>query len=91
VSVPRQGRALPFPIFWGSSRAPSVILPEGPVARIPNDEEVMARLRANDSDALNLLFDRYARPALDIALRILHDYCEAEEVVQEAFFQVFKK
>jgi RNA polymerase sigma-70 factor, ECF subfamily len=51
----------------------------------------MARLRANDSNALNLLCDRYSRLFLGIALRILHDYGEAEGVVQEAFFHVYQK
>jgi len=66
-------------------------VPETTVARCPSDEELMARLDANDSNVLNLLFDRYSRLVLGIALRILHDHGEAEEVVQEAFFQVFQK
>lgn len=85
------GRALSFPIVLGGDRARSDGVPETPVARCPSDEEVMACLQANDSNALNLLFDRYSRLVLGIALRILHDYGEAEEVVQETFFQVFQK
>ena len=91
MSAPRQGRALFFPIIYGSDRAPSVTLQQAPVAPCPSDEDVMARLRANDSNSLSLLFDRYARLALRIAHGILHDYSEAEDVVQDAFFQVFKK
>ena len=91
MNAPRQGRALSFPIIWGSSRARSVSPSETPVAPCPSDEKVMARLGSNDSNSLNLLFDRYARLVLGIALRILHDYGEAEEVVQETFFQVIKK
>lgn len=51
----------------------------------------MARLQANDLNALNVFFDRYSRLVLGIALRILHDYGEAEDVVQDAFFHVFQK
>jgi len=51
----------------------------------------MARLNANDSNVLNHLFERYSRLVLGIALRILHDHGEAEEIVQEAFFQIFQK
>lgn len=56
-----------------------------------SDEEAIARLQARDSNALNLLFDRYARLVLSIALRILRDHGEAEEVVQDVFFYVYQK
>ena len=56
-----------------------------------SDEDAIARLQARDSTALNLLFDRYARLVLSIALRILRDYGEAEEVVQDVFFYVYQK
>jgi RNA polymerase sigma-70 factor, ECF subfamily len=64
---------------------------EAPVVRPLGDEELMVRLQARDSTALNLLFDRYSRLLLGIALRILNDYGEAEEIVQEAFFYVYQK
>jgi RNA polymerase sigma-70 factor (ECF subfamily) len=51
----------------------------------------MIRLQARDSAALSLLFDRYSRLVLGIALRILNDYGEAEEIVQEAFFYVYQR
>lgn len=51
----------------------------------------MARLQASDSAALDLLFGRYARLVLGIALRILDDYGEAEDVVQEAFLYLYQK
>ncbi|MGH9376036.1 MAG: RNA polymerase sigma factor [Terriglobia bacterium] len=51
----------------------------------------MARLPTNDANALELLFDRYSRLALSIALRIVRDYGEAEEVVQEAFLHLFQR
>ena len=57
----------------------------------PTDDELMVRLTANDANALQVLFDRYSRLVLGIAVRILHNYGEAEEVVQEAFFRVFQK
>jgi RNA polymerase sigma-70 factor (ECF subfamily) len=92
VGTSSDERALSFPTVWGRNRARSVSVPETSAARyLRRDEEVMARLQANDSNALNFLFDRYARLVLRIALRILHDYGEAEGVVQEAFFHVFQK
>lgn len=57
----------------------------------PSDEEVMARVQADDSGALGLLFDRYSRLLFGIALRILEDFGEAEDVVQDTFCSVFQK
>jgi RNA polymerase sigma-70 factor (ECF subfamily) len=51
----------------------------------------MARLQSNDSSALEILFDRYARLVLAIARGIVRDSGEAEDVVQEAFFYLYKK
>jgi RNA polymerase sigma-70 factor (ECF subfamily) len=72
--------------------------PEPPVAsrsvserRVPGDEEAMARLQANDTTALEILFDRYARLVFRIAHGIVRDRGEAEDVVQESFFYVYKK
>ena len=51
----------------------------------------MSSLQAKDSKALELLFDRYSGLVFGIALRILNDHSEAEEVVQEAFFYVYQR
>ena len=51
----------------------------------------MARLQSNDSSALEILFDRYARLVLRIARGVLRDSGEAEDVVQDAFFYLYKK
>ena len=51
----------------------------------------MARLQANDTSALEILFDRYARLVFRIARGVVRDSGEAEDVVQEAFFHLYKK
>jgi len=51
----------------------------------------MVRLHANDANALDILFQRHSHLIFAIAFRILHDYGEAEEIVQEVFFSVFQK
>jgi RNA polymerase sigma-70 factor, ECF subfamily len=91
VSTPLQGRELAFPTIWAKNQARSASVPELSVVRCPSDEEVMTRLNVGDSNALHFLFDRYARLTLSIAHRILRDQGEAEELVQEVFFQVFQK
>jgi RNA polymerase sigma-70 factor (ECF subfamily) len=51
----------------------------------------MRRLQAADADALEILFDRYARLVFRIARGVIRDSGEAEDVVQEAFFHLYKK
>jgi RNA polymerase sigma-70 factor (ECF subfamily) len=57
----------------------------------PTDEQVMTHLQAQDPGALEILFDRYARLVFRVARGVLRDSGEAEDVVQEAFFHLFKK
>jgi RNA polymerase sigma-70 factor (ECF subfamily) len=51
----------------------------------------MAGLQSNDASALEILFDRYSRLVLSIARGVVRDSGEAEDVVQEAFFYMYKK
>ena len=51
-----------------------------------SDEDVIERLCQGHSDALPLLFDRFYRLVLKIAMRILRDPGEAEDVMQDVFF-----
>lgn len=54
------------------------------------DEVLIAHLRAGHGDALGVLFDRYHRLVLHIALKILHDVGEAEDVMQNVFIEIYK-
>jgi RNA polymerase sigma-70 factor (ECF subfamily) len=56
-----------------------------------SDEEVMEELRLGQADALVILFDRFYRLVLKVALRILRDAAEAEDVMQDVFFEIFNK
>ena len=55
------------------------------------DEDVMEQLRNGHPDALPALFDRFHRLVLKIALRILRDPAEAEDVMQDIFLEIFNK
>src|ERR1700746_3820145 len=91
MSSPPQGRALALPFLQaGTAQVPVTVAEKGEING-QTDEEAMSRLQAKDCDALNLLFDRYAHLVLSIALRILRDYGEAEEIVQDVFFYVYRK
>lgn len=54
------------------------------------DAELVARLVAGDSAALEELYDRYGRPAYSLARRIIGDPGLAEDVVQEVFLALWR-
>jgi RNA polymerase sigma-70 factor (ECF subfamily) len=85
---PPNGRALALPAVWAARPTASAKTVELPS---PSDEELMARLQESDSKALETLFARHSRLVFGIAYRIVNNYSEAEEVVQESFFYVFQK
>jgi RNA polymerase sigma-70 factor, ECF subfamily len=59
--------------------------------RDAEDASVMARIRAGDDAALAVLYDRYATLALGMALKIVRDASEAEDVVHDAFVAVVER
>lgn len=59
----------------------------------PPEEDLrcLERLRAGEKAALSELYDRYAPLMYGIALRILREAAAAEETVQDAWVQVWKR
>lgn len=55
------------------------------------DELLMLRIQAGENEALGPLLDRYAKTILGIGLKVLRDRDEAEELVQDVFFQLYRK
>lgn len=55
------------------------------------EEALLRRVAAGDHAALGELYDRYAGLAHGLALRILRDAAEAQDVVQEAFVQMWRQ
>lgn len=55
-----------------------------------SDGDLMAHLQAGYDDALAVLFDRYHRLILSIALKIVRDPGEAEDVMQSVFLEIFR-
>jgi RNA polymerase sigma-70 factor, ECF subfamily len=62
----------------------------GRSAATSSDGELLRRLEARESDALEALYARYSAYVMGIALRILGSREEAEEVVQDVFWQLWK-
>jgi RNA polymerase sigma-70 factor, ECF subfamily len=57
--------------------------------RLP-DDDLMASLKAGCHEALAILFKRYHRLVFSIALRIVRDRGEAEDVMQNVFLEIFR-
>jgi len=58
---------------------------------IETDEAVVSRVAAGDQDALSLLYDRHRTLLMALALRILRDRSEAEEILGDVFFQAWRQ
>jgi RNA polymerase sigma-70 factor (ECF subfamily) len=56
----------------------------------PTDEELIARFQAGDAYAFDVLVRRYKDPLLNFIFRFIGDMIEAEDIVQETFYRVFK-
>ncbi|HEV8316548.1 MAG TPA: sigma-70 family RNA polymerase sigma factor [Vicinamibacterales bacterium] len=55
------------------------------------DLECIGLLAAGDAAALAWLYDRHAKPVYSLALRIIDDEAEAEDVVQDVFAQAWRQ
>lgn len=53
--------------------------------------ELLRRVAQRDLDALSEFYDQTATPLFSVALRILGNHSEAEEVIQEVFVQIWEK
>jgi RNA polymerase sigma-70 factor (ECF subfamily) len=56
----------------------------------PSDGELLQRVGTGDRSAFELLYKRYARAVLGLALRRLGDRGRAEEAVQETFTSIWR-
>lgn len=56
-----------------------------------DDDALLAAIQARDHDALTALYDRYGRLAFGLAYRLLGERGVAEDVVQEAFPNVWRR
>jgi RNA polymerase sigma-70 factor (ECF subfamily) len=55
-----------------------------------SDEQLMLEVQRGNEDAFTVLFDRYNRLVLTVALRIVHDVGEAQEITQNVFFEFYR-
>jgi RNA polymerase sigma-70 factor (ECF subfamily) len=58
--------------------------------QLNTDEELVAKLRAGEADALTVLFERHSALVFRVARRILRNESEAEDTVQQVFLDLFR-
>jgi RNA polymerase sigma-70 factor, ECF subfamily len=90
---------IPEKFLYSAARSSAVFMGDSPpFEKMPSwaelnnlgDADLVARLIAGEHDALAVLFDRYHRLVFSVAVRILRDEGEAEEVVQTVFLNIFE-
>jgi RNA polymerase sigma-70 factor (ECF subfamily) len=54
------------------------------------DTELLSRVGQGDENAMESVFRRYSGPVYSVALRVLHDRGQAEDVTQEIFLQLWR-
>jgi RNA polymerase sigma-70 factor, ECF subfamily len=57
----------------------------------PGESTLLERVRGGDQSAMAEIFDRYGAAVYSVALRILKDSGQAEDVAQEIFLQVWRR
>jgi RNA polymerase sigma-70 factor (ECF subfamily) len=54
------------------------------------DATLMLRVKRGDLPAFEELVEKYKQPIVNLAYRMLHDLCEAEDLAQNVFIRVFQ-
>jgi RNA polymerase sigma-70 factor, ECF subfamily len=58
--------------------------------RSVDDAATLTRIGQRDENAMEEIFRRYSGPVYSVALRVLHDTGQAEDVLQEVFLQLLR-
>jgi len=62
-----------------------------PAIHAMSDAELIRHMSEGHGEALEALFRRYVRLVYRIAVDILHDRAEAEDITQEVFLEIYRK
>lgn len=72
-------------------RSPALAGPGPSTAGEPSDATLATGITQRDVPAFEQLVHRYSDPVLALALRMLHDRADAEDVVQDVFVTVWRR
>src|SRR5262249_21108994 len=88
-------RAAPFPTLplAKGKKAPAEPVYKDTAAETapPSDEALIAQVSSGDSEALAILFRRYARLVWTVAERIVRNNAEADDLLQDVFLLIRRK
>src|SRR5438874_13441221 len=76
---------------WKADTGPAVMESPPVVAETLTDEQLIARLRGGDEAAFDQIVSRYQDKVYGLALRLSGNASDAEEILQDAFLQVYRK
>ena len=76
---------------FSRKRAPRAAPGGAPNLDRRTDHDLLRRMRSGDADALGLLYDRWAPLLHPFALHLVVDREEAEDVVEETFWQAWRQ
>jgi RNA polymerase sigma-70 factor, ECF subfamily len=62
-----------------------------PALDLERDVELLRRIAGGDRSAFSSFYDQYSGLLFSIAIKVLNDSKEAEDVLQEAFMQIWNK
>ncbi len=65
--------------------------PDAPDSNSESDHDLVARLWSGQTEALAILYDRYAQMVYTLALRMLSNPAEAEDLTQEVFVNFWQR
>lgn len=81
------------PTAYNQTRANELAGPSaaGPLAPLPDDRALLKRMAAGDESALGALYDRWSPLLHSVVLRIVGQPEEAEEVLEDTFWQAWRQ
>lgn len=69
-----------------ASKRPGLVTPDPSIL-----SDVLTRAQAGDSEAFSKLYLQHKKRVFSICMRMVHDFSEAEDLMQETFLQVHRK
>jgi RNA polymerase sigma-70 factor (ECF subfamily) len=89
--APRSEDMVALPVQWACNPKIPIEIANSLESAPAADADLVADLHARESTQFEILFCRYSRLVFGTAWRVLGNTAEAEDVVQEVFFYLYRK